>query len=144
MAKHIESGLFQMGGATLRSPPEFGKLDIDGSVIVARAVSSADVLSVLQQDIYCRARVWALKKAVIRPVRQRVLQMYLQRMETLNDGVHNSSSACTGKPCYDVLAQNCLSLSRNRFKIFKTPRAASYSYSIRPAEIEHPFHYIFT
>ncbi|RKL41593.1 hypothetical protein BFJ72_g5485 [Fusarium proliferatum] len=55
MLKHIDSGLFQMGGGTLDGD------SIDGSAIIARAKSEADVLAVLQNDVYARSGVWDLK-----------------------------------------------------------------------------------
>lgn len=68
MTKHIDSGLFQMGGATLHSPPKNGKLDIHGSVIIARAASVEDIVEVLKQDIYYRSGVWDWEKRQIYPV----------------------------------------------------------------------------
>jgi uncharacterized protein YciI len=62
MIKHIDSGLFQMGGATL------DKDRIDGSAIIARAKSKAEILDVLKADIYARSRVWDLKNAKFIPV----------------------------------------------------------------------------
>ncbi|KAF4501666.1 toxD [Fusarium agapanthi] len=56
MSKHINSGLFQMGGGTLAGDT------VDGSVIIARAKSEADILSVLKTDIYARSGVWNLNK----------------------------------------------------------------------------------
>lgn len=69
IAKHIDSGLFQMGGATLHSPPKDGKLNISGSAIIARANSVEEVLEVLKQDIYYRSGVWDFDKIQIHPVR---------------------------------------------------------------------------
>ncbi|CEI67677.1 unnamed protein product [Fusarium venenatum] len=57
MIQHIDSGLFQMGGATLDG------LCINGSAIIARAKSEVDILAVLQADIYARSGVWDLDKA---------------------------------------------------------------------------------
>ncbi|KAH7140651.1 hypothetical protein EDB81DRAFT_948448 [Dactylonectria macrodidyma] len=67
IAKHIDSGLFQMGGATLHSPPKDGKLNISGSAIIARANSVEEVLEVLKQDIYYRSGVWDFDKIQIHP-----------------------------------------------------------------------------
>lgn len=68
MTKHIDSGLFQMGGATLHSPPKGEKLDIHGSAIVARAASAEAVIQVLKQDLYYRSRVWDFGKMQMYPV----------------------------------------------------------------------------
>lgn len=62
MIKHIDSGLFQMGGATLDGH------DIDGSAIIARAKTEAEILDILKTDIYARSGVWDLDKAKIIPV----------------------------------------------------------------------------
>ncbi|KAF5265198.1 hypothetical protein FOXYS1_4005 [Fusarium oxysporum] len=56
MLRHIDSGLFQMGGGTLAGNT------VDGSAIIARAKSEADVMSVLKTDIYARSGVWNLEK----------------------------------------------------------------------------------
>ncbi|KAF5248214.1 hypothetical protein FANTH_6006 [Fusarium anthophilum] len=55
MLKHIDSGLFQMGGGTLAGD------SVDGSAIIARAKSEADVLAVLKNDVYARSGVWDLE-----------------------------------------------------------------------------------
>lgn len=62
MLKHIESGLFQMGGGTLDGD------SVDGSAIIARAKSEADVLAVLKNDVYARSGVWDLKNIKFIPV----------------------------------------------------------------------------
>ncbi|KAF4334076.1 branched-chain amino acid aminotransferase [Fusarium beomiforme] len=56
MIQYIDSGLFQMGGATLGE-----NTVIDGSAIIARARSEADVMTVLRTDIYARSGVWDLE-----------------------------------------------------------------------------------
>ncbi|EXL70097.1 hypothetical protein FOPG_14047 [Fusarium oxysporum f. sp. conglutinans race 2 54008] len=56
MIRHIDSGLFQMGGGTLAGNT------VDGSAIIARAKSEADIMSVLKTDIYARSGVWNLEK----------------------------------------------------------------------------------
>ncbi|KAL7756885.1 hypothetical protein ACKLNR_013878 [Fusarium oxysporum f. sp. zingiberi] len=56
MLRHIDSGLFQMGGGTLAGNT------VDGSAIIARAKSEADIMSVLKTDIYARSGVWNLEK----------------------------------------------------------------------------------
>ncbi|KAF4422199.1 hypothetical protein F53441_14303 [Fusarium austroafricanum] len=61
MIKQIDSGLFQMGGATLDASR------IDGSAIIARAKSEAEILDVLKTDIYARSGVWDLPKAKFIP-----------------------------------------------------------------------------
>ncbi|KAF4956246.1 hypothetical protein FSARC_11645 [Fusarium sarcochroum] len=61
MIKHIDSGLFQMGGATLDGNA------VGGSAIIARATSEAEVLAVLETDIYVRSGVWDLEKARLIP-----------------------------------------------------------------------------
>ncbi|KAF5661960.1 branched-chain amino acid aminotransferase [Fusarium circinatum] len=55
MLKHIDSGLFQMGGGTLAGD------SVGGSAIIARAKSEADVLAVLKNDVYARSGVWDLE-----------------------------------------------------------------------------------
>ncbi|KAF5593859.1 toxD [Fusarium subglutinans] len=55
MLQHIDSGLFQMGGGTLAGD------SVDGSAIIARAKSEADVLAVLKNDVYARSGVWDLE-----------------------------------------------------------------------------------
>ncbi|VTT68137.1 unnamed protein product [Fusarium fujikuroi] len=55
MLKHIDSGLFQMGGGTLDGD------SVDGSAIIARAKSEAHVLAVLKNDVYARSGVWDLE-----------------------------------------------------------------------------------
>ncbi|KAI1066458.1 hypothetical protein LB506_008168 [Fusarium annulatum] len=62
MLKHIDSGLFQMGGGTLDGD------SVDGSAIIARAKSEADVLAVLKNDVYARSGVWDLKNIKFIPV----------------------------------------------------------------------------
>ncbi|KAL6922557.1 hypothetical protein ACHAPO_011645 [Fusarium lateritium] len=62
MIQHIDSGLFQMGGATLDG------LSINGSAIIARAKSEEGILAVLQADIYARSGVWDLRKVKFIPV----------------------------------------------------------------------------
>ncbi|KAF5687001.1 ToxD-like protein [Fusarium denticulatum] len=62
MIKHIDSGLFQMGGGTL------AENTVDGSAIIARAKSEADIMSVLKTDIYARSGVWDLDKIQFIPV----------------------------------------------------------------------------
>ncbi|KAL9561659.1 hypothetical protein ACKAV7_014215 [Fusarium commune] len=54
MLQHIDSGLFQMGGGTLAGD------SVNGSAIIARAKSEADVLAVLKNDVYARSGVWDL------------------------------------------------------------------------------------
>ncbi|CAG7561094.1 unnamed protein product [Fusarium equiseti] len=61
MIKHVDSGLFQMGGATLNTDR------IDGSAIIARAKSKAEILDVLKAGIYTRSRVWDLGNAKFIP-----------------------------------------------------------------------------
>ncbi|KAG5788076.1 hypothetical protein H9Q69_012860 [Fusarium xylarioides] len=55
MLKHIDSGLFQMGGGTLAGD------SVNGSAIIARAKSAADILAVLKNDVYARSGVWDLE-----------------------------------------------------------------------------------
>ncbi|KAF5635789.1 hypothetical protein F52700_5101 [Fusarium sp. NRRL 52700] len=55
MLQHIESGLFQMGGGTL------SRDSVNGSAIIARAKSEAEVLAVLENDVYARSGVWDLE-----------------------------------------------------------------------------------
>ncbi|EWG51647.1 hypothetical protein FVEG_16829 [Fusarium verticillioides 7600] len=55
MLQHIDSGLFQMGGGTLAGD------SVNGSAIVARAKSEADILAVLKNDVYARSGVWDLE-----------------------------------------------------------------------------------
>ncbi|KAM0244033.1 hypothetical protein ACHAP5_006697 [Fusarium lateritium] len=62
MIKHIDSGLFQMGGATLHADR------VDGSAIIARAKSKAEIMDVLKTDIYARSGVWDLDNAKFIPV----------------------------------------------------------------------------
>lgn len=62
MIQHIDSGLFQMGGATLAGNA------IDGSAIVARARSKEHVMAVLNTDIYARSGVWNLDNIKFVPV----------------------------------------------------------------------------
>ncbi|KAM5380343.1 hypothetical protein ACJZ2D_003445 [Fusarium nematophilum] len=57
MIKHIDSGLFQMGGATLDGQ------SIDGSAIIARARTEAEILDILKSDVYARSGVWDLDRA---------------------------------------------------------------------------------
>ncbi|KAJ4311209.1 hypothetical protein N0V84_010571 [Fusarium piperis] len=67
MVKHIDSGLFQMGGATLKQDT------ISGSAIMARARTEADVIEVLKTDIYARSGVWDLDKVQMIPGKSLVL-----------------------------------------------------------------------
>lgn len=71
LARHVDSGLFQMGGATLREPPAKtdDKLNVSGSAIIARARSAEDVLEVLRQDVYVKEGVWNMDEMQIFPVR---------------------------------------------------------------------------
>lgn len=62
MIKHVDSGLFQMGGATLNENL------IDGSAIIARATTEAEILDVLKTDIYVQSGVWDLGRAKFIPV----------------------------------------------------------------------------
>ncbi|KAF5003151.1 hypothetical protein FDECE_10296 [Fusarium decemcellulare] len=62
MMKHIESGLFQMGGATLNGQ------DIAGSAIIARAKTTQEIMDVLSQDVYARSGVWDLSRVQMIPV----------------------------------------------------------------------------
>ncbi|KAM0542300.1 hypothetical protein ACHAPJ_012865 [Fusarium lateritium] len=62
MIKHIDSGLFQMGGATLDGNA------VGGSAIIARAKTETEILAVLKTDIYVRSGVWDLDKARLIPV----------------------------------------------------------------------------
>ncbi|KAF5717151.1 branched-chain amino acid aminotransferase [Fusarium mundagurra] len=55
MLQHIDSGLFQMGGGTLAGD------SVNGSAIIARAKSEADVLAILNNDVYARSGVWDLE-----------------------------------------------------------------------------------
>jgi uncharacterized protein YciI len=62
MLPHIESGLFQMGGGTLAGD------SVNGSAIIARARSEADVLAALKNDVYARSGVWDLDNIKFIPV----------------------------------------------------------------------------
>jgi hypothetical protein len=62
MVKHIDSGLYQMGGGTLKGD------QVGGSAIIARAKTQTDVMEVLKTDIYARSGVWDLDKAQMIPV----------------------------------------------------------------------------
>ncbi|KAJ3531579.1 hypothetical protein NM208_g8813 [Fusarium decemcellulare] len=61
MMKHIESGLYQMGGATLNGQ------DIARSAIIARAKTTQEIMDVLSQDIYARSGVWDLSRVQMIP-----------------------------------------------------------------------------
>ncbi|RBR07273.1 uncharacterized protein FIESC28_10772 [Fusarium coffeatum] len=61
LIKHIDSGLYQMGGATLDAD------QIDGSAIIARAKSKVEILDVLKADIYALSGVWDLDNAKFIP-----------------------------------------------------------------------------
>ncbi|RSL41028.1 hypothetical protein CEP53_013017 [Fusarium sp. AF-6] len=61
MIKHIDSGLYQMGGGTLKGD------EVGGSAIIACAKSEADVMEVLKTDIYARSGVWDLDKVQMIP-----------------------------------------------------------------------------
>ncbi|KAI8716393.1 PKS-ER domain-containing protein [Fusarium sp. LHS14.1] len=61
MIKHIDSGLYQMGGGTLNGG------QVNGSAIIARAKTEADVIEVLKTDIYARSGVWDLDKMQMIP-----------------------------------------------------------------------------
>ncbi|KAJ4211476.1 hypothetical protein NW759_012388 [Fusarium solani] len=61
MVKHIDSGLYQMGGGTLKGD------QVGGSAIIARAKTQTDVMEVLKTDIYARSGVWDLDKAQMIP-----------------------------------------------------------------------------
>ncbi|KAJ3460674.1 hypothetical protein MRS44_011541 [Fusarium solani] len=61
MVKHIDSGLYQMGGGTLKGD------QVGGSAIIARAKTEADVMEVLKTDIYARSGVWDLDKVQMIP-----------------------------------------------------------------------------
>ncbi|KAG7133428.1 Xenovulene A biosynthesis cluster protein asL2 like [Verticillium longisporum] len=65
--KHVDSGFFQMGGAMLRAQPQEQELDISGSIVVARAATAEEVLTVLKEDIYARTGVWDLKNVQVYP-----------------------------------------------------------------------------
>ncbi|KAF5975109.1 toxD [Fusarium coicis] len=62
MLQHIDSGLFQMGGGTLAGD------SVNGSAIIARAKSEADILAVLKNDVYARSGVWDLENIKFIPV----------------------------------------------------------------------------
>jgi uncharacterized protein len=62
MLRHIDSGLFQMGGGTLAGDT------VNGSAIIARAKSEADVIAVLKNDVYARSAVWNLENIKFIPV----------------------------------------------------------------------------
>ncbi|KAF5553201.1 toxD [Fusarium napiforme] len=64
MLQHIDSGLFQMGGGTLAGD------SVNGSAIIARAKSEADVLAVLKNDVYARSGVWDLDNVKFIPDHQ--------------------------------------------------------------------------
>lgn len=81
MLRHIDSGLFQMGGGTLAGNT------VDGSAIIARAKSEADIMSVLKTDIYARSGVWDLEKVKFIPV-----GTLIPERSFVN--VRHSSSAC--------------------------------------------------
>ncbi|KAG9494884.1 hypothetical protein J7337_013113 [Fusarium musae] len=59
--RHIDSGLFQMGGGTLAGD------SVNGSAIVARAKSEADILAILKNDVYARSGVWDLENIKVIP-----------------------------------------------------------------------------
>ncbi|KAI9367068.1 hypothetical protein BJX61DRAFT_547853, partial [Aspergillus egyptiacus] len=75
MMKQVDAGLFQMGGATLNEN------SIDGSAIIARAETEAEILEVLRTDIYVRSGVWDLARARFIPstaIIQREHQVYVK------------------------------------------------------------------
>ncbi|KAI5867885.1 hypothetical protein GGS23DRAFT_591695 [Durotheca rogersii] len=65
----IEAGTIVMSGPTLAAHPADGEqgLPINGSALLIRATSEAEVRTVLAGDVYARLGVWDLERATVTP-----------------------------------------------------------------------------
>ncbi|KAJ5963505.1 uncharacterized protein N7479_003381 [Penicillium vulpinum] len=72
---HVESGAIVGGGAMFNSHPAEGETpSFKGSMMLAVAENEAEVLKLLNQDIYVTAGVWDMENAQIIPFKSAVRQ----------------------------------------------------------------------
>ncbi|KAJ5150699.1 uncharacterized protein N7500_010888 [Penicillium coprophilum] len=72
---HVASGAFVAGGAMLNAHPADGETpSFKGSMMLAVAENEAEVLELLNKDIYVTSGVWDMEKAQIIPFKSAVRQ----------------------------------------------------------------------